>query len=246
MLASIFLAVALIVAPTSAFQPSKQKWSEIYDAYPQPISATQYVPYSFSCLSAFALCAYANCTVTSFDSYPPIAECGCVTVRPRQFPAKAPYNLGASIGLLDKKLKKATKAVCGKGFDCTRDSHYNTAPACEQMMPSLSSPAGKAKMYSGKFDIISTFNDFAWPENTTANQGQKGSPQICSNGGVFVNCFSAGCMYKKAWNGLDTTCYCPIYYVEAGTNFSLSGHTEGYSCLGQSVDGKLKYVQNGL
>jgi hypothetical protein len=71
-------------------------------------------------------------------------------------------------------------------------------------------------------------------------QGSRSLPQFCA-AGVYTNCFSAACNLGTSWNGLNATCYCPVYHA---TSFLLAGvAADGYS--GQSVDGRLTYVQNG-
>ena len=116
------------------------------------------------------------------------------------------------------------------------------APFCEEMQPSASSN-GKPTMYGGKFDLISTFNPVAWLPSDTAggNQGSPGAPIKCENGGAFAYCETAACLLKTSFNGLDTTCYCPVYTPAAGTKFGVDG--AGASCSGQSVNGKLTFVQ---
>ena len=53
------------------------------------------------------------------------------------------------------------------------------------------------------------------PANTTANQGSKSAPQICtataSEDGWMALCYTAGCRNTTSWNGMPNTCYCPIY-----------------------------------
>ncbi len=218
-------------------------WTKVYTAWPQPIAtfAESFVA-DLTCLSSYALCAYANCTVMP-DSSIPMAKCGCVAVPPNKFPVG-----GSSAGILEKSYKDPSLALCGpktKTFNCSAAENYNTAPFCSGMQPSVTSK-GKARMYHELFDIISTFNPDAWPKNTTSNQGQPGTgATVCDNGGAFALCYSAGCTKKAAWNGMDTTCYCPIYYPKAGQRFTLPSNAPGFSCSGQSVNGKIVYVQNG-
>ena len=80
----------------------------------QPIPTAAEVTADLTCLSAYSLCAYANCTYsgdynaipyyngqkTSGPAY--VANCGCQPVLPSQAPAGSPYNSGSSVGILEK------------------------------------------------------------------------------------------------------------------------------------------------
>jgi hypothetical protein len=115
----------------------------------------------------------------------------------------------------------------------------NTASFCSGMQRNA---AGKAAMYGGKFDLISTWNPWTWPKGLAANQGAQGKPIKCKKG-VTTNCFSAPCLLKKSWNGMPATCYCPVYTQDP---IIIGSDKPGNSCDGQSVKGVLTYVQNGL
>ena len=80
----------------------------------QPIpTATEFIG-DLTCLSSYALCAYANCTYSGdYNAIPyyngqktsgpaHVANCGCQPVLPSQFPAGSPYNTGSSAGILEK------------------------------------------------------------------------------------------------------------------------------------------------
>ena len=247
-----------------AFDPATADWSKIYTGFPQGSALTGANLLGFGdmkCLSNYAICAYANCTIT-FASNPPIAECGCLSViagkvspnRPNGFPLGDPFNIATIDAILDKKLKEESRMVCDTKDACSppptsvaefvSGTQFNVAPFCEEMQPSASSN-GKPTMYGGKFDLISTFNPVAWLPSDTAggNQGSPGAPIKCENGGAFAYCETAACLLKTSFNGLDTTCYCPVYTPAAGTKFGVDG--AGASCSGQSVNGKLTFVQNG-
>ena len=75
------------------FNPATADWSKIYTGFPQPqvptttLNFVNNVPVAkfpevggMKCLSNYAICAFANCTV-SFASNPPVAECGCLPVQ---------------------------------------------------------------------------------------------------------------------------------------------------------------------
>ena len=53
------------------------------------------------------------------------------------------------------------------------------------------------------------------PANTTVNQGSKSEFQNCtataSEDGWMAVCYTAGCRNTPSWNGMPSTCYCPIY-----------------------------------
>jgi len=204
--------------------------------------------------SDFAICAFANCTV-SFASNPPVAECGCLPVRggnvnlpnrPNGFPVPDPYNLATAAVILDKKAKVPSVKLCNDTSVCFQTQNYNIAPFCKDMQPTLlGTGVGKPAMFGGRFDIISTYNAFAWlaGDTTQPNQGSPSNPTQCTQGGAFAYCETAGCLNKTSWNGLPLTCYCPIYNVAAGTPFFVAG--AGASCAGTSVGGKLQFLQNG-
>ena len=245
------------------FNPATADWAKIYTGFPQGPGlnkANLGGPGDMKCLSNYAICAFANCTIT-FASNPPVAECGCLSViagqvqpnRPNGFPLGSPFNIATAEGILDKKLKEASRIVCDTPGKCAppptsvsafvAGPQYNTAPFCEAMQPSASS-GGKPIMFGGKFDLISTFAPSAWlPSDSSGNQGSPGGSTQCTNGGAFAYCETAACIQKTSWNGLDTTCYCPVYTPAAGTNFSVEG--AGATCSGQSVGGKLTFLQNG-
>jgi len=258
-------ALTTIAALTGAtFDPATADWSKIYTAIPQGASVTTDNVKglgNMKCLSNYAICAFANCTIT-FDSNPPVAECGCLSVqgghtsvsRLNGFPVVDPFSLATVGATLDAKLKAASAKLCSTAGVCappTSNSSaaefisgpvYNTAPFCAEMQPSSN---GKPTMYGGKFDLISTFNPFAWgPSDTQGGaQGEPGAGIDCtSTGGSFAYCETAACLLKPSFNGLDTTCYCPVYTLPAGTKFQAAGR--GATC-GQSVNGKLTFVQNG-
>lgn len=168
-----------------------------------------------------------------------------------------PFNTGSSAGILSATLKdksiKACSAASGQVSQCVRDGAYNTAPFCSGMQPSLSS-AGKPTAYGGIFDIISTYNAAAWPANTSANQGTASSPQLCNpnnstqvGDGWMALCYSAGCRNQTAWNGMGSTCYCPIYRFKKGSPvYSLAGSASvGFSCTGQTPNSTTLFLQNG-
>ena len=241
--------------------PATENWSKIYTGFPQSqtptitLNGNASVPVfpsagGMKCLSDFAICAFANCTV-SFESNPPIAECGCLPVRggsveipgkPNGFPVPDPYNLATAAVVLDKTVKVPSVALCGESQACFEDSNYNVAPFCKKMQPSLS---GKPTMFGGRFDIISTFNAFAWGITATSspNQGSPSNPVLCNEGGAFAYCETAGCLNQTSWNGLPLTCFCPIYTPAPGTPFFVAG--SGSTCAGTSVNGKLRFLQNG-
>lgn len=77
---------------------------------------------------------------------------------------------------------------------------------------------------------------------TPLHQGAQSLPQYCESG-YYTNCFSSACIMGTSWNGLNATCYCPVYNATA---FVLAGiPADGYSCSGHAVGGRLTYVQNG-
>lgn len=59
----------------------------------------------------------------------------------------------------------------------------NTASFCSGMQRDSS---GKAKMFNGQFDIISTWNPYTWtPDNPSSNQGVQAPPKLCKTGARF-------------------------------------------------------------
>lgn len=243
------------------FDPATADWSQIYTGFPQSqtptitlngnVGAPIFPPVGgMRCLSDFAICAYANCTV-SFKSNPPIAECGCLPVRagevnvpgnPNGLLVLDPFNLATAAVILDEKVKVPSVALCDNSVRCFEKKNYNVAPFCKEMHPSLS---GKPTMFEGRFDIISTFNPFAWRAGDTSspNQGSPSDPNLCTQGGAFAYCETAGCLNKTSWNGLPLTCYCPIYTPAPGVPFFTAG--SGSTCAGTSAGGQLQFLQNG-
>ncbi len=143
---------------------------EIIDHHtrPQKLGTPSLVVKDFFCLSGFALCAYANCSI-NFVSDPPIAECGCADVPPEkveltwhdalylslaapscappcviQLPAGYPFNTGTSSTILDASVKAANLKACavGGGKKCIKPSNYNIAPICKEMSVSLRAKGG--------------------------------------------------------------------------------------------------------
>ena len=249
------------------FNPATADWAKIYTGFPQsktPSSILNFVGQvpvaefplvgGMRCLTDFAICAFANCTV-SFASNPPVAECGCLPVnggqpvvpgKPNGLPRVDPTNLATAAVILDKKVKVPSVKLCGSTSLCSENANYNVAPFCKAMQPSAGS-AGKPTMFDGKFDLISTFNENAWgitDTSPTSNQGFPApQPTLCTEGGAFAYCETAGCLNKTSWNGLPLTCYCPIYKVAPGTPFFVGGL--GSTCSGTSSGDKLQFVQNG-
>ncbi|KAG1667618.1 hypothetical protein FOA52_001672 [Chlamydomonas sp. UWO 241] len=245
-------------------------WSDVYTAFPQAVKMDEIAFIGdFQCLSAYALCSFANCTFTGdHDAIPYydgkatpdhpvyVANCGCQPVAPKDFPVGSPFNIGSSPGILEKAYKKPTLKACASNWGnkgvCVKPENYNTAPFCASMQPSLKSN-GRPVAYDGLFDVISTFNPGAWPANTTAIQGVKSKAHTCNvtagADGWMALCFSAGCRNSEAWNGMPTTCYCPIYRFKAGSNYTygLAGSVEaGFSCTGQVANATTLFLQNGL
>ena len=248
------------------FNPATADWSKIYTAVPQGNAVNNLNVAGkgvMKCLSNYAICAFANCTI-SFASTPPVAECGCLPLvagqnsprRPNGFPSGDPFNIMSVNVILDRKLKEASRAACSTDGACSpplsgnsvsgfvTGSQFNTAPFCEEMQPSASS-GGKPTMYGGVFDLISTFSPTAWLPGDTAggNQGSPGQGAKCDQGGAFAYCATAACLNRPSFNGLPTTCYCPVYTPPPGVNFTVAG--AGATCSGESVGGKLTFVQNG-
>ena len=250
-----------------AFDPATADWSKIYTGFPQSQTPTTTLTFvnsvgvakfpsvgGMKCLSDYAICAFANCTV-SFASNPPIAECGCLPVlggevrlpgKPNGFPRGSPFNLATSAVILDKKVKVPSVKLCNDTSLCFEDANYNVAPFCRAMQPSATS-SGKPTMFDGKFDLISTFSELAWGVTDTLQASNQGfpspEPTLCTEGGAFAYCETAGCLNKTSWNGLPTTCYCPIYTPAPGTPFFVGGL--GSTCSGTSSGSKLQFLQNG-
>ena len=246
------------------FNPATADWSKIYTGFPQPqvptttLNFVNNVPVAkfpevggMKCLSNYAICAFANCTV-SFASNPPVAECGCLPVqggnvvlpgKPNGFPNVEVFSTATAAVILDKEVKVPSVKLCNGTDLCFQDANYNVAPFCRAMQPSTTS-AGKPIMFGGRFDLISTFNEFAWGLTDTSPSSNQGFPSpvptLCTEGGSFAYCETAGCLNKTSWNGLPTTCYCPIYTLPPGTPFFVGGL--GATCSGTSMGGKLQFL----
>jgi hypothetical protein len=220
------------------FSPYTFNWSSIFTSYPQSQAFSQsFLTNDFACIAPYALCSYANCTVLQ-NTNPLIAECGCVA-----YTQVDEWSLGTTAYTLDLETRTADDELCGRSFSSFKSPCVwipNVSTFCGGMERNTSS--GKAYMYGGQFDLVSTWNPFTWPKNTSENQGAEGKPKLCTNGYV-ANCFSAPCLVQTSWNGLNATCYCPVYNA---TNFVMSSDKAGYECSGQYVNGTLTYVQNGV
>ena len=234
--AGLAASVQALADADAPFDPATADWSKIYTGYPQPVTQG-----TILCLSDFAVCAFANCTV-SFQSDPPVAECGCLPIRagvpgpakPNGLPLPSPYNQMTIGNIVDAKLRAATVKLCGNGTRCVPGS----APFCGEMAPSAAT--GRPTMFGGRFDLISTYSPTAWTASDTApgtGQGFPGPAITCSAGGAVAECNGAACLNRPAFNGLPVTCYCPIYTPPPGTPFFVAG-------LGATCSG-LPFVQNG-
>ena len=173
------------------FDPATADWAKIYTGYPQPVTDG-----TILCLSDFAVCAFANCTV-SFQSDPPVAECGCLPIRagvpgpskPNGLPVPSPYNQMTIGKILDAKLRAATVKLCGNGTGCPPGA----APFCAEVLPSAAT--GRPTMYGGRFDLISTYSPTAWTTADTApgsGQGFPGGAITCNQGGALAECNGGG------------------------------------------------------
>lgn len=97
---------------------------------------------------------------------------------------------------------RVPQACSGSGYSqCANPP--NQSPMCAAMQRNR---CGKASMYGGTFDVISTFNFTIWPSNITSPQGGQPAFKYCTTGWA-ANCYSAACMLKRAWNGMPATCY---------------------------------------
>lgn len=235
----------------------------LYTGYPQ---RGRDVNVGFACQRPFALCSFANCTVIPGAS-PPMAECGCAIPTPDAGGGggggATKSSSGQTDNILDAELWAATVSRCSS-TNCT--ASVNAAPFCGAM--AVSRRTGKARMYArnwprpaaagcrgknkaaaarrgggGPFDLISAYSPTGWPDGTDpTTQGAPAPLGTCPDGGVYTMCFSAGCLRKRAFNGMPLRCLCPIY--STAQPFLLPDGP-GFSCEGQSVDGELRYVQSG-
>jgi len=198
-------------------------WSEIYTAYPQNPDFKADARSYFKCSGPYALCSYAQCKITSIGSKtePAIAECVCYG-QPKPYDEAAAINIGGVAAMLDAEEKKKNYKVCKEG-SVIQDNQVcataNVAPFCADQ-----ATKPRPSMYKGLFDIISTYNNETWPVTMT-------SPGKLCAVGQYTNCFSAGCELKEAWNGANTTCYCPVYNVKPGEAF-FSVTNEDAECIG--------------
>ena len=175
----------------AAFDPATADWSKIYTGFPQSQTPTTTLTFvnsvgvakfpsvgGMKCLSDYAICAFANCTV-SFASNPPIAECGCLSVIAGKVSPNRPNrdSSGRSLQYCDHRCHFGQEVEGGEPHGmripkmrarrpphlCCRIRVWNAVQRgtlLEEMQPSASSN-GKPTMYGGKFDLISTFNPVA-------------------------------------------------------------------------------------
>uniref|UniRef100_A0A383WPC6 Pherophorin domain-containing protein n=1 Tax=Tetradesmus obliquus TaxID=3088 RepID=A0A383WPC6_TETOB len=230
--------------PEAPFNAKTFDWASVYTAYPvNNVVGTGILLNMvdlFTCSAPYALCAYANCTIVE-GTNPPVAECGCQVSSATL--GRGALSIGTTPTILDKNLQTATAQRCGSSIGLTYSictNPPNQAPFCPLMRRNR---CGKASMYGGVFDVISTFNTSTWPSGITSPQGGSGPGFKYCTKGCATNCFAAACHLKTAWNGMPATCYCPVY---CQPGFIMSSNSTGYECEGQSVNGKLTYIQNGI
>lgn len=202
---AVSFALLCVLVGTSSAVPVKPKdWVKYYSLRPQSNNIKKYVKSFFTCRGEYALCAYATCVKVE-GSVPPVAECGCYS-----YPSKI-ANIGAIVGVLDRRIKKSMKIECREktGSPTCKLFGVNSTPFCKAM--------NKETMYKGaKPDYISTWNPKDWDETV----GYLPASYECPDGGTFTNCFSAAC-YKGAPKSpflqgigspkFNATCYCPYY-----------------------------------
>ena len=176
---------------------SWQELASLYNAYPQSGTLAEYVPVGIACVGPYALCEFSMCRIVSTDTYPPLAECGCYG-QPNPTGEDA-INLSAQNLLLSQEAQ-SLNTVC---TDLSCVENPNTAPACRNY-----NAKPKPTIYEGKFDIVSTWNADTWPQ-----QYDSGNTNTCTSG-QYTNCCTAGCFDRPAFNGANTTCYCPVYDIK--------------------------------
>lgn len=199
------------------------KWSRIYTAWPQNPEFFSNARSVVNCTGPYALCSYAACKIISIGSKeePSIAECGCYG-QPKPT-GDAAVNIGSAAGMLDRQAKTENYKACFNGTLAENNqvcATANVAPACASQ-----SHRPRPSMYKGRFDLISTFNSATWPYDQL-------SPGTLCTYGQYTNCYSAGCSRKRAWNGANTTCYCPVYNVKPSENVLFVVASGNATCLG--------------
>ena len=148
--------------------------SKIYTGYPQPptptIGAENLAAVGdVKCLSNYALCAFANCTVSFKSKGVPVAECGCLPVRggqnvqpdlPNGYAKDVAFSYVDSTVVLDKKVRAESVKLCkssgkciDKGAGIVNGEQFNVSPFCQEMQPSPTTR--KPTLYGGMFDLIS-------------------------------------------------------------------------------------------
>lgn len=124
-----------------------------HTAYPQGTDAAAYIRNAIACTGKYTLCAYAECKITYLSDNPKkasIAECGC-------WPGKG-ENFGTTPGILGAIAKNKTAATCDPpASGCLKIP--DKAPMCAAQQPG---PNGKAAIYGGSYDLISTFSPTGW------------------------------------------------------------------------------------
>jgi len=173
---------------------SWQQLASLYDAYPQSANLAEYVPAGIACVGPYALCEFAMCRIVSTDTDPPLAECGCYG-QPAPTGEDA-INLSAVNLLLSTSAQTANAA-------CTDLACVQSAPVCAQY-----NAKPKPTIYDSKYDLISTWNEFTWPQ-----QYESGNTNQCTSG-QYTNCCTAGCFDRPAFNGANTTSNCPVYNIK--------------------------------
>ncbi|KAL4521158.1 hypothetical protein Ndes2526B_g00325 [Nannochloris sp. 'desiccata'] len=230
------LALVAIFVPVALAQNNHWKnyiFKNIYTGWPQSSSIVAYAAGVVNCTGPYALCAYAECRIVTLgsSSSPAIAECGCFAY-PNSSGQDA-INIGSTEGMLSASVKDASIEICGTTpKKCVKNTNF--APMCTQQ-----NHLPKPTLYGSLFDIISTFNPATWPAY------EPKSNVLCSDGGQYTNCYSAGCLNVPAWNGANATCYCPVYNVnKLEGNFTTTNPSK--SCFGSEGFTVGSIVWNGL
>ena len=227
-----------LFAAISYVEAASIKWSSIYTGFPQNPEIVPYAKEIVNCTGPYALCSYAECKIVSLGSKtePAIAECGCYGY-PKPTGAGA-VNIGAVPGMLSKAAVEANRKECSQGTAVQGTEACavtNVAPAC-----AAQARKPRPTLYKGLFDLISTFNPKTWPFNEPTKPGN-----FCPYG-QYTNCYSAGCKLKTAWNGANTTCYCPVYNIKKSDKALFLVGAANSSCVGSKGFTIGSRVWNGL
>ena len=176
--------------------------SSDYTLIPAPMNSSPAFDEWAVCQGPSAICSFANCTLDypgkkTSDLGQELAACGCVDPNPgKETNTTLGTNYVDPSFILSKALYTDFQKNCPNGAQSAGCSAPNSTNVCKAIVSNT--------IYGGQYDVVSTFS--LTPELGTFDRYCPGIPN-----GQYVNCMTAACERKVAFDGSPLTCYCPIY-----------------------------------